>query len=145
MNLVDYITYHGSVTNIRNNVDEDYIWFDICQNEIYMKDGRSKTNPSFFSARLYKSYMNKINLRINMFVYVKGIPKGYVDKYGHRQNYIHIIEINGSNVSNLLNNKYYKDEYGNEYWDGQLITSTEDDTGESQRLLNEINDLLGRF
>ena len=40
MNLVDYITYHGSVTNIRNNVDEDYIWFDICQNEIYMKDGR---------------------------------------------------------------------------------------------------------
>ena len=110
-----------------------------------MKDGRSKTNPSFFSARIYKSYMNKINLRINMFVYVKGIPKGYVDKYGHRQNYIHVIEINGSSVSDLLNNKYYKDLNGNEYWDGQLITSTEDDTSEGQRLLNEINDLLGRF
>ena len=145
MNFSDYITYHGNVTNIRDNVDENYIWFDICQNEIYMKDGRSKNNPSFFSARIYKSYLKKINLKINMFVYVKGIPKGYVDKNGHRQNYIHVIEINGSSVSDLLNNKYYKDLNGNEYWDGQLITSTEDDTSEGQRLLNEINDLLGRF
>ena len=57
----------------------------------------------------------------------------------------HVIEINGSSVSDVLNNKYYKDENGNEYWDGQLITSTVDDTGEGQKLLDEINDLLRRF
>ncbi len=145
MNFIDYITYHGNVTNIRNNVDDSYIWFDICQNEIYMKDGRSKNNPSFFSARIYKSYLNKINLKVNMFVYVKGIPKGYVDKNGHRQNYIHVLEINGSSVSDMLSSKYRKDDFGNEYWGDTLITSTEDDSEESKELLNEIQDLLGRF
>ena len=145
MNFLDYITYHGNVTNIRDNVDENYIWFDICQNEIYMKDGRSKNNPSFFSARMYKSYLKKINLKINMFVYVKGIPKGYVDKNGHRQNYIHVIEINGSSVSDLLSSKYRKDDFGNEYWGDTLITSTEDDSEENKELLKEIQELLGRF
>ena len=33
--LVDYIKYHGRITRIRNNVDKDYIWFDICQKELY--------------------------------------------------------------------------------------------------------------
>ena len=145
MNFIDYITYHGNVTNIRDNVDDSYIWFDICQNEIYMKDGRSKNNPSFFSARIYKSYLKKINLKINMFVYVKGIPKGYVDKNGHRQNYIHVIEINGSSVSDMLSSKYRKDVFGNEYWGDTLITSTEDDSEENKKLLEEIQDLLGRF
>lgn len=31
--LVDYIKYHGYITSIRDNVDNDYIWFDICQKE----------------------------------------------------------------------------------------------------------------
>ena len=80
-----------------------------------------------------------------MFVYVKGIPKGYVDKNGHRQNYIHVIEINGSSVSDLLSSKYRKDDFGNEYWGDTLITSTIDDSEESKELLNEILDLLWRF
>ena len=145
MNFIDYITYHGNVTNIRDNFDDSYIWFDICKNEIYMKDGRSTNNPSFFSARIYKSYLKKINLKINMFVYVKGIPKGYVDKNGHRQNYIHVVEINGSSVSDMLSSKYRKDDFGNEYWGETLITSTEDDSEENKKLLEEIQDLLGRF
>ena len=33
--LVDYIKYHGVITNIRDKVDKDYIWFDICQKELY--------------------------------------------------------------------------------------------------------------
>ena len=32
---VDYIKYHGVITSVRNNVDKDYIWFDICQKDEY--------------------------------------------------------------------------------------------------------------
>ena len=93
--LVDYIKYHGYITSIRDNVDKDYIWFDICQKELYKdKNGEDKYNLSFFSARMYIEYSHKIELRIGKDVYVEGIPKGYVDKNGHRQNYIHVLKIN---------------------------------------------------
>ena len=93
--LVDYIKYHGYITSIRDNVDKDYIWFDICQKEFYKdKNGEDKYNLSSFSARMYIEYSNKIELRIGKDVYVEGIPKGYVDKNGHRQNYIHVLKIN---------------------------------------------------
>ena len=32
---VDYIKFHGVISSIRNNVDKDYVWFDICQKEPY--------------------------------------------------------------------------------------------------------------
>ena len=55
--LVDYIKYHGYITSIRDNVDKDYIWFDICQKELYKdKNGEDKNNLSFFSARIYIEY-----------------------------------------------------------------------------------------
>lgn len=55
--LVDYIKYHEYITSIRDNVDNDYIWFDICQKEPYKdKYGMDRTNLSFFSARMYVEY-----------------------------------------------------------------------------------------
>lgn len=84
-NLVDYIKYYGVIISIRNNVDKDYIWFDICQKEPYKdKNGVDRTNLSFFSARMYVEYTHKIELRVGKNVCVEGIPKGYVDKNGRR-------------------------------------------------------------
>ena len=63
--LVDYIKYHGYITSIRDKVDKDYIWFDICQKELYKdKNGKDKNNLSFFSARMYIEYSYKIELRV---------------------------------------------------------------------------------
>ena len=75
----DYIKYHGTITNIRENVDKNYIWFDICQKQTYKDtNGTDRTNLSFFSARINKN--TKINIKIKDEIYVEGIPKGYVDK-----------------------------------------------------------------
>lgn len=92
----DYILVHGIISNIKDNVDKEYIWFDIARNEYYKdKEGNMKNNPSFFSARINKSLKNKYILDTNIEVVIKGIPKGFVDKKGYRQNYIHVTEING--------------------------------------------------
>ena len=134
--MTDYIKYHGVITNIRDNVDKDYIWFDICQKEIYKdKNGMDRTNLSFFSARMYMEYSNKIDLSIGKDVYVRGIPKGYVDKKGHRQNYIHVLEINGIEISKEP--PLYKDGY----WNGKKIEkveTTKEEQEELQRLIDEI-------
>lgn len=122
----NFIVYCGTVTSIRNKSDKIYVYFDIGNYETYTnKDGITKTSPSFFSARMPKFYMNVIKLKLNMEVKVKGIPKGYVDKKGFRQNYIHITEINGVYINSILKEKYYIDENGNEYWDGKLIPEPE--------------------
>ena len=42
--LVDYIKYHGYITSIRDNVDKDYIWFDICQKEPYKDKNGHRQN-----------------------------------------------------------------------------------------------------
>ena len=98
--LVDYIRYHGYIASIRDNVDKDYIWIDIGQKEPYKdKQGMDRINLSFFSARMYIEYSSKIDLIVGKDIYVQGIPKGYIDKNGLRQNYIHILEINGVEVS----------------------------------------------
>ena len=60
----DFITYSGNITSIRKNVDKKYIWFDIGKIESYEdQDGKVKTNPSYFSARIYKCYENKLNIQ----------------------------------------------------------------------------------
>lgn len=134
--LVDYIKYHGYITSIRANVDKDYIWFDICQKEFYKdKNGEDKYNLSFFSARMYIEYSNKIELRIGKDVYVEGIPKGYVDKNGHRQNYIHVLKIN-----EIVVNKE-PPLYGDGYWNGQKISTEEvspEEQAEMQKIIDEI-------
>ena len=118
MDFVDYIKYHGYVSNIRDKNDKDYIWFDICQKEIYQdQNGRDRINLSFFSARLYKEYAYKIELKIGKDVYIQGIPKGYVDKNGYRQNYIHVLEINGIDVTQNRVISYDKD--GVMLWHGK--------------------------
>lgn len=104
----DYIKYHGTITNIRDNVDKNYIWFDICQNQIYKdSNGTDRTNLSFFSARINKN--TKINLKIKDEIYVEGIPKGYVDKNGFRQNYIHVQKVSEKEIQPIYNNEYWND------------------------------------
>ena len=134
--MADYIKYHGTISSIRDKVDKDYIWFDICQKEPYKdSNGRDKLNLSFFSARMYIEYSNKIDLSIGKDVYVRGIPKGYVDKKGHRQNYIHVLEINGIEISKEP--PLYQDGY----WNGKKIEkveATKEEQEELQRLIDEI-------
>lgn len=94
MDIQDYILVHGIITSIKENVDNKFIWFDIKKDEYYKdKDGKMKNNPSFFSVRVSKNM--KYKLETNIEIIVKGIPKGFVDKNGYRQNYIHATEING--------------------------------------------------
>ena len=139
--LVDYIKYHGYITSIRANVDKDYIWFDICQKEFYKdKNGEDKYNLSFFSARMYIEYSNKIELRIGKDVYVEGIPKSYVDKKGHRQNYIHVL-----NINEIVVNKE-PPLYGDEYWNGQKIpTGDEPLTEEDIKIQKELEEIINSF
>ena len=135
-NLVDYIKYHGYITSIRDKVDKNYIWFDICQKELYKdKNGEDKNNLSFFSARMYVEYSYKIELRVGKDVYVEGIPKGYVDKNGHRQNYIHVLKINEIEV------KKEPPLYGDGYWGGKKISSEEaspEEQAEIQKIIDSF-------
>ena len=132
----DIITYHGKIVSIRDNVDERYVWFDIMQDNISKdKDGIMKNYPSFFSARIYKEYRN--NLVLNSEVYVKGVPKGYIDKKGLRQNYIHVNYINNSFVSGKIS--YDKD--GVMLWDGKRCESIP----LSKKEKEEIDELLKDF
>lgn len=139
--LVDYIKYHGRITRIRNNVDKDYIWFDICQKELYKdKNGEDKNNLSFFSARIYIEYSHKIELRVGKDIYVEGIPKGYIDKNGHRQNYIHVLKIN-----EIVVNKE-PPLYADGYWNGQKIpTDDEPLTEEDIKIQKELEEIINSF
>ena len=68
-------------------------------------------------------------------VYVQDIPKGYVDKKGHRQNYKHVLEINGIEIKKEP--PLYKDDY----WNGkkiEKIEATKEEQKELQRLIDEI-------
>lgn len=141
MNNTDSISYHGIITSIRDNIDSKYIWFDICKYENYVdKDGIPKTNPSFFSARIYKQ--TKYALKLNDEVYVKGIPKGYVDKKGYRQNYIHVNEINNSSIhEDILDKTISYDTDGVMLWHGkrcESIPASRDEQGEMEQLIKEI-------
>ena len=121
MDIQDYILVHGIITSIKDNVDNKFIWFDIRKDEYYKdKDGKMKNNPSFFSVRVSKNM--KYKLDINIEIIVKGIPKGFVDKNGYRQNYIHATDING-----LETNKYDEiisyDTDGVMLWNGKRCES----------------------
>ena len=134
--MIDYIKYHGTISSIRDKADKDYIWFDICQKEPYKdKHGMDKVNLSFFSARMYIEYSNKISLKVGKDVYVRGMPKGYVDKKGHSQNYIHVLEINGIEISKEP--PLYKDGYWNRK-KIEKVEATKEEQEELQRLIDEI-------
>ena len=131
--LIDYIKYHGVISNIRDKLDDSYVWIDICQKEMYKdKFGMDRTNLSFFSARIYQDYFLKANLKVGDEIYVIGIPKGYVDKNNLRQNYIHVLELNGIEI---------KKEPINEYWNGQKVEIRPPTVNE----LKEFDELLKDF
>lgn len=141
MNNIDFISYHGTITSIRDNVDDKYIWFDIVKYENYVdKDGIKKTNPSFFSARIYR-HIN-YTLVLNDDVYVKGIPKGYVDKNGYRQNYIHVNEISNSPIcEDILDKTIGYDIDGVMLWHGkrcESIPASKEEQEETKQLIREI-------
>ena len=139
--LVDYIKYHGYITSIRANVNKDYIWFDICQKEFYKdKNGEDKYNLSFFSARMYIEYSNKIELKLEKMFMLKVYQKGYVDKKGHRQNYIHVLKIN-----EIVVNKE-PPLYGDGYWNGQKIpTGGEPLTEEDIKIQKKLEEIINSF
>ena len=131
--LIDYIKYHGVISNIRDKLDDSYVWIDICQKERFKgKNGMDRTNLSFFSARIYQEYFIKTNLKVGDEIYVIGIPKGYVDKNNLRQNYIHVLELNGIEI---------KKEPINEYWNGQKVEIRPPTVNE----LKEFDELLKDF
>ena len=131
--LIDYIKYHGVISNIRDKLDASYVWIDICQKERFKdKNGMDRTNLSFFSARIYQEYFIKTNLKVGDEIYVIGIPKGYVDKNNLRQNYIHVLELNGIEI---------KKEPINEYWNGKKIEIRPPTIDE----LKEFDELLKDF
>ena len=138
MEIIDRITYHGVITSKRDNVDDKFIWFDIKQDNIIKKDGKVINNPSFFSARIYKEYKNLIVLHEE--IYVKGIPGGYVDKKGIKQNYIHVDVINDVKVKNDLieNNNISYDSDGVMLWNGKRCESTP----LSKKEKNELDELI---
>lgn len=95
-----------------------------------------RTNLSFFSARMYIEYSYKINLKVGKDVYVEGIPKGYVDKNGYRQNYIHILKINEIEVNKE------PPLYGDGYWNGKKIEdnqATDEEIEELTKILQEFS------
>ena len=131
--LIDYIKYHGVISNIRDKLDDSYVWIDICQKERFKdKNGMDRTNLSFFSARIYQEYFIKTNLKVGDEIYVIGIPKGYIDKNNLRQNYIHVLELNGIEI---------KKEPINEYWNGQKVEIRPPTVNE----LKEFDELLKDF
>ena len=143
MKINDYILVHGKIINIKNNVDDKYIWFDIVKDEYFKdKDGNLKNYPSFFSARILKTIANKYILDTNIEIVVKGIPKGYLDKYGYRKNYIHVTEINGVNTNeDVINNIISYDTDGVMLWNGkrcESIPTTLEEQLEIQEMINKI-------
>lgn len=140
MEIYDRITYHGEITSIRDNVDDKFIWFDIKQDNITKKDGKVINNPSFFSARIYKEFKDQLVLHEE--IYVKGIPSGYVDKKGIRQNYIHVDTINDTKIKNdLIENKIIDyDTDGVMLWNGkrcESIPASKEEQEEMKRLIDE--------
>ena len=131
--IIDIIKYHGVIASIRDKLDASYVWIDICQKERFKdKNGMDRTNLSFFSARIYQEYFIKTNLKVGDEIYVIGIPKGYVDKNNLRQNYIHVLELNGIEI---------KKEPINEYWNGQKVEIRPPTVNE----LKEFDELLKDF
>ena len=143
MEIIDRITYHGVITSIRNNVDDKFIWFDIKQDNIIKKDGKVINNPSFFSARIYKEYKDLIVIHEE--VYVKGIPGGYIDKKGIKQNYIHVDVINDVKVKNELieNNTISYDSDGVMLWNGKRCESTPLSKKEEEEIDKLIKEVIG--
>ena len=85
---------------------------------------------------------NKYILDTNIEVVVKGIPKGFIDKKGYRQNYIHVIELNGCNLNEDIFEKiidYDKDDVM--WWHGKRCESepySDDEINELEELLREF-------
>ena len=86
---------------------------------------------------MYIEYSYKINFRICKDVYIEGMPKGYVDKYSHRQNYIHIFIINEIEINKE------PPLYSNENWKGEKIKDDKMTQEEKEELTKIIQEFSG--
>ena len=89
----------------------------------------------------------KYKLETNIEIIVKGIPKGFVDKNGYRQNYIHATEVNG-----LTTNKYDEiisyDNDGVMLWNGkrcEAIPMSKEEQEAYKDTLDEAKEGLSKF
>lgn len=131
----DYILIHGKIKNI-NKSDDKFIWFTIFKNNYYEKDGVKNDNPSFFSARVSKDSSLKDLIKLDKNVKVEGIPCGYIDKKGIRQNYIHVTTID--NQEKIM---YGYDYDGVEIFNGQRCESlpaSPEEIAEMEAMINDI-------
>ena len=146
MEIKDYILVHGTIINIKDNVDKDYIWFDISNDNYYKdKDGKIKNNPSFFSARINKKLKDKYILKTNIEVVIKGIPKGFLDKNGYRNNFIHVTDLDGIEMDkDMLDKIIDYDSDGVMLWHGKRCESTPLDD-EDKKFLKEWNEFLDKL
>lgn len=133
----DYILLYGKIKNINKTSNDKFIWFTIYKNSFYEKDGVKHDNPSFFSARVNKDSTLTNLIKLDQDVKVEGIPCGYVDKNGIRQNYIHVTSIN--NQEKIL---YGFDTDGVEIWNGkrcESIPATPEEIAELEELLKDFS------
>ena len=76
------------------------------------------------------------------YLQTKGIPKGYLDKNGYRQNYIHATEINGVETNeDILNQVISYDTDGVMLWNGkrcESIPTTKEEQLEIQEMINKL-------
>ena len=139
----DIIIFHGVVSRINYIEDKDYLWFDLKKdNYYYDKEGKLRNNPFFFTARIKKELSNRINLEIDQEIRVKGIPSGYTDSKGKRQNFIQVTSINETNLNITVMEKF-KEEDGKEYWNGvelKKIPLTKEEQKEMEDLLKEFTE-----
>ena len=76
MKIQDYILVHGKIINIKNNVDDKYIWFEISKDEYYKdKDGHIKKPILFLVLKYLKFYLINIFLILVLKLLLKEYQK----------------------------------------------------------------------
>lgn len=96
---MDQIVISGIISRINKkptkNQNDKYVWFEICQNKQYKKDGLLKKETSYFSAMFDKKYLDCYEeiLQIGKLVVVTGIPKSYFDLDEKKCFYIRVLNI----------------------------------------------------
>ena len=117
--VYDSINLTGNISKINSDEINNYIWFDICKNEKYRdKNGETKVNSSFFSARIKKDKANNLDFfKVGSWINLRGIPKSYIDRDGIKKFYILVLEIED------MNSKLNKESDSNVILSGETSSS----------------------
>lgn len=143
--VYDSINLTGNISKINSEEINNYIWFDICKNEKYRdKNGETKINSSFFSARIKKDKIEKIDFfKIGSWINLRGIPKSYIDKDGIKKFYILVLELEDMNSKldkDLDHNEILSSETSDSIiWQGKTYSKQEMDYETKQELEKIIN------